>query len=198
MKLNSRRHGRVTLIALALAAALTRQAEANMIPAFELNVTYTDGAIVSEPLSFGLAALPDSVDASFLLTQGQVGSEPPITEFFASDVISADISFGDGTWTVNQLSNFFMQTINGVVTELVYDFNPITTLTVVDGPILNFPLTITGTDIATDETFEYFYASSTQSLTPVSAIPEPTTLTLWSLGAVALVGLSRRRPKRSA
>lgn len=179
----------VGLVALVLAALLPRPAEAS----FLLEVTYGDASVVSGPLSFGLVTLPAMVDASFQVGPGSQGSEPPIRNFAIGDVISASISFGDGTWTLAQLNSFTMRTINGVPSSLLYDFNGILTPTVnqvgLDRPVLNFPLTITGTDIASGRAFEYNYASSTQTLT---AIPEPATYALFLIGLAGL-GVLRRR-----
>lgn len=180
------------LVACGVISTGSRPAEASLL----LDVTYTSPSQTG-PLSFGLSALPTSVDASFHLGPGVEGEEPAIREFFLGDVISADLSFGDGTWTVSELNSFFMKTISGVPTELNYEFNPITTPTVVDGPVLNFPLNISGTDIATGEAFEYIYAESTQTLT-AAGVPEPSTVVLWSLGVGILVSLNRRRRKQAA
>ncbi len=54
------------VVALAVTAAATRPAEASFIA----DVTYTDGSIVSGPLSSDLAALPISVDATVLSRRG--------------------------------------------------------------------------------------------------------------------------------
>jgi hypothetical protein len=174
------------VVGLAAPGALARPAEASAI----LDVTYTGGTIDFGPLSFGLAELPDSVAATFHLGPGVEGSEPPIREYGLADVLSASLAFGDGTWGAIPPSSFFMRTINGVPTELVYGFNPITTATVSDGPILNFPLTISGTDIASGEAFQYTYATSTQTL---SAVPEPATFFLVLVGAAGLGRMARRR-----
>jgi hypothetical protein len=60
------------------------------------------------------------------------------------------------------------------VTTLSYATTAITTPSVVAGPVLNnsFSITFEGTDIASGQTIEYFYADSAQTLT-VGPIPIP-------------------------
>jgi hypothetical protein len=60
-----------------------------------------------------------------------------------------------------------MLSLSGVVDSLTYNFLPITTQLTDGGIILNFPLSITGTDNASGLPFEYEYTESTQTLTPV-------------------------------
>ena len=174
------------VVALAVTAAAARPAEASTI----LDVTYTDGSIDFGPLSSDLAALPASVDATFYLGEGTGGIEPGSLDFAIGDVMLASISFGDGTWTENELVSFSMLTVNGFINTLLYEFSPITTAAVADRPVLNFPLTISGTDKATGQAFEYTYANSTQTLTQV---PEPATLTLFLIGLAGLGVIGRRR-----
>ena len=176
-----------TLAALILVFAATLAAPMSAEAVLILGVTYSDGSIDSGPLSFGLAALPTTVDATFTLGDGTPGIEPGELNWGLGDVQSASISFGDGTWT--QLTSFSLQTINGIFNALVYEFASITTASAVSRPILNFPLSITGTDTNSGEDFEYGYTSSTQTLTTV---PEPGTLGLLGAG---LLGLYMRRKR---
>jgi hypothetical protein len=132
---------------------------------YQLDVTYTNGSIVSGPLSFGLNALPDSVNATFILGPGHPGTEPGeegYLYFDDEDLLAAGVTFGDATWTENDIVGFDMM-YDGSVNNLTYLFSPITTQVVDGGVILNFPLTITGTDIASGQSFEYTYGDSTQT-----------------------------------
>jgi hypothetical protein len=135
----------------------------------EVDVTYTNLATPTGPISFGLTSLPDSVPAQFFLKGGGTGA----TTFDSNDVLFAELTFGDGTWTEDELVNFSM-TVDalGEVTSLTYQFGSITTPTAVSGPVLNssFTLTVSGTDIASGQEFEYVHLDSMQDLT-VYAVP---------------------------
>ena len=88
-----------------------------MDPEVRVNITYTDGSIEG-PLSFGLTALPDEVNAIFLLGAPAVTPEPgDPTEYGLYDVFSAEIAFGDGLWTT--LEEFSMEVSTaGIITSL--------------------------------------------------------------------------------
>ena len=59
------------------------------------------------------------------------------------------------------------------------------------GIVLNFPLSITGTDIASGQAFEYGYTTSTQTVSEV--VPIPAAAWLFGSGLIGLVGLARRK-----
>ncbi|MDH5576007.1 MAG: PEP-CTERM sorting domain-containing protein, partial [Nitrospirota bacterium] len=98
---------------------------------------------------------------------------------------SANISFGDATWTVSALEDFSMLVVSGGIRSSTYNFNPINTGLVDGGIVLNFPLTVKGTDRASGDSFEYEYTASTQTF---GAIPEPGTFLLLGSGLVGLMG----------
>ncbi|MDH3948456.1 MAG: VPLPA-CTERM sorting domain-containing protein [Gammaproteobacteria bacterium] len=77
------------------------------------------------------------------------------------------------------------------VSSLTYNFLPTTSLTA-EGPIvLNFPLSITGTDIASGQSFEYGYTTSTQTVSAV--VPIPAATWLFGSGLLGLIGVARRK-----
>lgn len=166
-----------------------------------LTVIYTQGIINNGPLSFGLSELPDEVVATFLLSTPPPPTPPPPPAPFVpipfpntfnltdGDVISATVKFGDATWTTGDLNTFSMEFDDGEVSLLTYQFSPILSPTTTGNIILNFPLSITGTDIASGEAFQYTYAASAQTLTS-SAVPEPATV---ALGLMGIAGLMVRR-----
>ncbi len=129
---------------------------------YQLNVTYTGGEIISGPLSFGLSTLPDSVNATFVLGAGYDCSDPIENIdrlcFDEDDVISASATFGDASWSIGTgLESFFMSYAESV-RSINYKFEPVATSPTTTGIIiLNSPLKVTGTDVATGETFEYGY-----------------------------------------
>jgi hypothetical protein len=178
-------------MAIMLAAIMTRPADASPLSAvYQVDVTYTQGSVTSGPLSFGLSELPDSVSATFILGAGYVDPNY-VTIFGSSDVISADVTFGDATWDVSLLDSFSMSLSSGNVGGLNYEFLPITTQYSDGGIVLNFPLSITGTDIASGQSFEYGYTESTQE---VSAAAVPVPAAAWLFGsALGLLGWMRRK-----
>ena len=151
-----------------------------------LVVSYTAGSVVQGPLSYGLLSLPTEVSATFSLGTGFFGNFG--FEYDLNDVTAAQVAFGDGLWT--QLTSFDMTIQNEVVTSLSYQFAPIQTLTTNPGGIvLNFPLSITGTDAATGQAFEYQYTvASFDVLAPEPGdVPEPGMIFLLSFGLLGLI-----------
>lgn len=171
-----------------LAAMMTKPASANAI--YQLDVNYSSGGITSGPLSFGLSGLPSSVSATFMLGPGTIGLNSII--FSKSDVVSADVAFGDVTWTEDLLDTFSMSLSSGTVNVLDYAFLPTTSLTAAGSIVLNFPLSITGTDIASGESFEYGYSESTQTVS-AAVVPIPAAMWLFGSGLLMLVGIARRK-----
>jgi hypothetical protein len=173
-----------------LAAMMARPASASAV--YQLDVNYTQGSIISGPLSFGLSALPTSVSATFMLGAGTIGSNSIL--FSRSDVVSADVSFGDASWTENLLDtfNFIMSLTPAAGDTLNYAFLPITTQLTDGSIVLNFPLSITGTDIASGQSFEYGYTESTHTFS-ASAVPVPAAVWLFGTALIGFIGMSRRR-----
>jgi hypothetical protein len=173
------------------ALLFTSSAQANFI----LTATYTDWTQTG-PLSFGLAAMPAEFSATFLIEAplppppspgGPIPIPYPNFSSDASSVLSASVIFGDATWTT--LASFDFEIDDGEL-YLDYAFQPlISTQTTLGGIVLNGPLVITGTDIASGETFTYGYGTRTLSLVQVT---EPGTLALLVL-ALAGMGISRRK-----
>jgi len=172
-----------------LAAMMARPASASAV--YQLDVNYTQGSITSGPLSFGLSELPTSVSATFMLGAGTVGLNSVI--FSKSDVVSADVAFGDATWTESLLDTFSMSLFLGAtVNSLNYAFLPTTSVTAEGPVVLNFPLSITGTDIASGQSFEYGYTESTQTVS-AAVVPIPAAVWLFGSGLLGLVGMARRK-----
>jgi len=160
-------------------------------PSSIVDVTYDSPVIDFGPLSFGLTELPAAPEVTFSLNAGTPAGGGA-TSYGLGDVLSADIIFGDVIGP-NHLTAFAMEVdAGGVTTALSYSFSPIDTATVQGPVILNFPFTVTGTDIASGQAFSYTYANSDVTITPVP-IPEPTSLLLLAVCGVSLVGRCRAR-----
>jgi len=149
----------------------------------KLDITYSNGQIVSGPLSADLTELPESVLASFIVDGSAEDG------FGIADVVEASLAFGDVTWNASDLESFSTTlTTDGderFVVALTYEFAPKSTSAVNDRIAGNFPLEITGTT-ASGEDFHYLYDRSMQTVTEV---PEPTTI---GLALLALLGLASR------
>jgi len=160
--------------------------------ALRLDITYTNGEILSGPLSADLAVLPASVLASFTLAGSTEGV------FDLDDVLQASLAFGDGAWGVSDLQSFAteVESIQGVilvVNSLTYAYAPIDTLAVSERIAINFPLDIQGIDRASGLAFHYQYTSSTQTVT---FVPEPTALLTLAIGSTVLAAKPLRRTRR--
>ena len=139
--INTTRIRLAILMAIMLATVATITAEANAM--YKLEVNYTNGAIISGPLSFGLSALPTSVTATFTLGPGQPSTEPGEEDdiyFDDDDITSANVTFGDATWDEDVgFEQFDMLFDGSVVSSLDYRFLPITTQATVGIIIIEFP-----------------------------------------------------------
>ena len=170
----------------------TLQAPAEAAP-LRLDITYTNGQILSGPLSADLTELPTSVLASFTLTGSAAGA------YDLDDVLQASLTFGDGAWGVGDLQSFAteVESIQGVflvVNSLSYAFAPIDTPAVSGRLASNFPLDIQDTDRASGQPFHYQYDSSTETVT---VVPEPSSIALATL-ALGWLGLPWRRNRRNS
>jgi hypothetical protein len=166
---------------------LPATAQAGML---QVDMTYTDGRILSGPLTPDFDALPASVLASFTLNAEGAGV------YDLDEVIASSLVFGDGAWSTHHLQSFSIEIVRSArggldVAALTYAYGPIDTSTV-DGKLAgNFPLLIEGTDRATGQAFQYYYDTSSSRLT---AVPEPSTLALMNMGVFcAALWRSRRR-----
>lgn len=177
-------------MAIMLAAMGTKSAGAAAV--YELDVTYTNGSITSGPLSFGLSELPTSVSATFMLGAGSVFFGNAIL-FTKADVVSTNLTFGDTTWTESDLDNFSMSLVVGSgVSSLTYNYFAAASLTTQGPVVLNFPLSITGTDIASGQSFEYGYTDSTQTVS-AAVVPIPAAAWLFGSGLLGLIGIARKK-----
>ncbi|MGD9720135.1 MAG: hypothetical protein AB7O59_08120 [Pirellulales bacterium] len=151
-----------------------------------IDVTYTNGHIVSGKLTPDLDALPEFVFASFTLNDAGGTLD---------NMLESSLVFGDAAWDVSDLESFtatFLPTDSGAlaVTALSYAYRPKDTPTANDKLSANFPLTIQGTDIASGEPFHYQYDTSTQTVTEV---PEPSSVALAACGLACFVAAIGRR-----
>ncbi len=136
-------------------------------PALVVRVVYSTESIVMGPLSFGLPVLPESLAATIVLSD--IDAAENVTAGLG-DVASFSLGFGDGQWT--ELTSFSLVTDDsGEVTTLSLSTTEIDTPSVFGGGVLNssFSATISGTEIASGQDFEYNYADSEQTLVVVPA-----------------------------
>jgi hypothetical protein len=157
-----------------------------------VDITYTDGHVVSGPLTADLDVLPESVIASFTLGGTAAGS------YDLADVVESSLVFGDGAWSagnLESLSTTIMPADAGVlaVASLTYAYGPIDTPTTDGRLAANFPLDIQGTDVASGQPFHYQYDTSSQTVT---VVPEPSSMALAALGLAVLAVVAWRRHLR--
>lgn len=166
---------------LVLVSTLPAMARAAVL---RIDVTYTDGRIVSGPLTPDLNILPESVFAFFTLN-GLSGE--------LSQVVESSLVFGDTAWSVDDLQGFsatFLPTDSRqlAVTSLTYAYRPKTTATSKDKLAANFPLEIRGVDIASGQEFHYLYDTSIQTVT---VVPEPAAISLSASALACFLALLR-------
>ena len=157
-------------------------------PALVVRVVYQTESIVDGPLSFGLPVLPESLTATIVLSD--IDAAENVTAGLG-DVASFSLGFGDGQWT--ELTSFSMVTDgSGEVTTLSFSTTQIDTLSVLDGIVLNssFSATISGTDIASGQDFEYNYADSEQTLVVLPGGPAIPTASEWGLVVMTLLAMT--------
>jgi len=125
---------------------------------------YTNPVINFGPLSFGLSELPPEVHSTVNLGAG-FPTGGGATGWGLAEVISMNLVFGD-IIAPNNLTAFDMEIDElGGLEAYSYTFSSFNTLSVSGGIIvLNSPLTITGTDIASGQAFSYTYADSTETV----------------------------------
>jgi len=145
----------------------------------DLEVTYHTPSIVFGPLSLGLGALPATVTARFRVL---LEKWPPYAGFVLDrPVAAAWMEFGDGEWFTSDVE-FMMYSFDSALamTSLSWCFYPINTAHADSIKVLNnsFELTISGTDKASGQPFEYHWSGSTQTFGPVPEDPLPCSLTL--------------------
>jgi hypothetical protein len=108
----------------------------------QVGILYSNGQIVSGPLSADLAELPEFVLASFTLNGAGAGN------YGLADVVESSLAFGDGAWSEVDLQSFDATVAidpNAIglgaflVDSLTYAYNPIDTPTVNGRLAQNFP-----------------------------------------------------------
>ena len=113
--------------------------------------------------------------------------------FTKADVVSTNLTFGDTTWTESDLDNFSMSLVVGSgVSSLTYNYFAAASPTTQGPVVLNFPLSITGTDIASGQSFEYGYTESTQTVS-AAVVPIPAAAWLFGSGLLGLIGIARKK-----
>ncbi len=84
----------------------------------QLDVTYTDGQIITGPLIGGLTELPDHVDVTFFLS-----GDPDASVFSLPDVTGWEVTFADVEASLEDLDNFLLlrdANAGGAIVGLTY------------------------------------------------------------------------------
>ncbi|MEE8147024.1 MAG: hypothetical protein V3T24_05425 [Longimicrobiales bacterium] len=146
---------------------------ANPVPV-RLDVTYSACEITEGPLSLGLAELPASIDVAF---EFELPSLPAPEGTRRPFVTAASISLGDASWDEQDIQFFQLGfDATGTLNALTYFTGPIDTGTTLGLVVLNFPLTVSGTDTDSGQPFSYSCPESEQTITERGATPIPVQL----------------------
>jgi len=178
----------VILYCFSSVVSSAEEVEVSIPESFQLDVTYSDGKVNDGELLFGLAEIPSTVKARFIVDglslNGIIDKD---------DITLAEASFGNTNWA--ELKSFLLQLdVAGNVVSLTYEFVP----PVVEGPIiLNSPLTIKGVDDGNYFEYQYtefeFVKTNTSSvraiLIDIKPGSFPNSINLSSNGATAVAVL---------
>ena len=129
---------------------------------------------------------------------GSPSQDNPLTGVFDSAVSLVSLWAGDGgfdtdSWTLSVFDAQVGGNLLGSTSSGFWTGSPYRQITHAFPNILRFEATFDGTSSFGIGFDDLFFEPATQA-----AIPEPSTLVLWSLGAVGLAGLGWRRRKRAA
>ncbi len=129
---------------------------------------------ISGGLALGLAELPASIDVAL---EFELPSLPAPEGTRRPFVTAASISLGDASWDEQDIQFFQLGfDATGTLNALTYFTGLIDTASVLMGLTLNFPLTVSGTDIASGLDFSYSCPESEQTITERGATPIPVQL----------------------
>jgi len=197
--------GRAFLYSLILSLLLAAPVRADT--PIQVDVTYSGCTIVEGPLSLGLDALPESIDARFVFLAGTW--PPPLDTDFDPEVVEASLTLGNASMTADDLQ-YFTVAFN-LPEEGDLTLSTLTWLALVpsgeidcgDPTVLcgikianSFPLDVSsgeGVDAATGLPFHYHCPDSTSSFTELTALTvgidikpgsDPNSINLGSSGVV--------------